>query len=115
MKEFLEKEILKYIDNPQYYNFKYNENINEDALTEDWLKNNTSWIYKVAILTAIDSNKCDFVDVIIGTQRHKSSEPKFVGYFTFFDGENHDIPRVIKRIIDLLKINNDVFIDDNEI
>lgn len=103
MKKFLKEEILKKVVKPEFYSFDYAENKNNDALTEKWLENRTSYIYKVGVLTAMDSNKCDFVHVVIGTQRDENSEPELKGYFWFGEGENDDMGRVIERAFELLK------------
>ena len=103
MKKFLKSELLKKIGNPEYYSFDYSENKNNDALTDAWLDNRTSYIYKVAVMTAIDSNKCDFAHVVIGTQRGENSVPELKGYFYFGGGENDDMGRVIERAFKLLQ------------
>ena len=103
MEDFLRNELLNKIINPNYYSFDYLENTNIDALSEDWLENNTSYIYKVAVMTAIDVNKCDFVHIVIGTQRKIISEPELKGYFYFSEGENDDMGEVIKRAFNLLQ------------
>lgn len=89
--------------------FDYSESINEDALSEDWLKNRTSYIYKVGVLTAIDSNKCDWVYVVIGSQRHPKSPVQIIGILHFESGENDDIRSVIDRAVDLLNYSHPVF------
>lgn len=109
MEEFLRNEILKKVDDPQYYFFRYAENVNNDALSDKWLENRISYIYKVAVLTAIDKDKCDYAHVVIGTQRADRSEPELKGYFYFSEGENDDIGRVIERAFDLLKSIHPVF------
>lgn len=84
MKQFLkdyllnEKNIIS-----EYYNFHYSEDVNNDALSEDWLENRTSYIYKIAVLTAINSNKCDYVHVVIASMRGENTTPEIKGYFYF--------------------------------
>lgn len=81
---------------------RYKESINKDALTEAWLENRTSYIWKVGVLTLIDNNKADFIHVAIGTQRMPQASPVVVGYFHFKEGENDDPTRVIERAVNLL-------------
>jgi len=91
---------------------EYSEDVNKDALSDDWLENRTSFIYKVGVLCAIDRNKCDWVYVVIGTQRGENSKPEVKGTFYFNKGENDDIGRVIKRAFDCMKIIHPVFEED---
>jgi len=109
MEEFLKAELLKKIKNPEYYSFDYSENKNNDALTDAWLNNRTSYIYKVGVMAAIDRNKCDFAHVVIGTQRGENSEPELKGYFYFNEGENDDMGRVIERAFKLLQYIHPAF------
>jgi len=108
MEQFLKEELKKTYsdieDGCVHYN--YSENINKDVDNGTWLENKSSYIHKVAILTAIDNNKCDYVNIIIGTQRSKNSTPKIIGTFDFSNGENDDMGKVIKRAIDLLQLNS---------
>ena len=108
MEQFLKEELLKKInddndDNEKYYSFYYSENNNKDALTNEWLDNQTSFIYKVSVMVAIDNNKCDFAHVVIGVQRSEKSQPELKGYFYFSGGENDDMGRVIDRAFKLLQ------------
>ena len=109
------KELLKdYLQNekkikPEYYSFEYSEDTNVDALSDDWLENRTSYIYKIGVLAAIDSNKCDFVHVVIASIRDENSTPEIKGYFHFDKGENDDMGRTIDRAFKLLQYMNSVF------
>ena len=103
MEGFLKEEILKKIGNPEHYSFDYAENKNKDSLSDKWLENRTSYIYNVGVLTAIDSNKCDFAHIVIGTQRGENSTPELKGYFYFGEGENDDMGSVIERAFELIK------------
>ena len=107
MKNYLKEYLfLNYPDVKEYenyYNFYYSENENRDALTNDWLDNKTSYIYKVGVLCAIDSNKCDFVHVVIGSQRAEYSEAEFKGYFYFKDGDNDDMGKTLERALEVMK------------
>ncbi len=70
MKEFLKNYLIKEKKiSPEYYRFNYSEDVNEDALSNDWLESGTSFIYKVGVLTAVDSNKCDFAQIAIASMR----------------------------------------------
>ena len=103
MEDFLKQELLKKIEAEEYYAFDYNENVNQDALTEEWLENNTSYIYKVGVMTAVDNNKCDFAHIAIATQRCDKSNPELKGYFHFNKGENDDMGLVLERAFELIK------------
>lgn len=115
MKDLLKKYLIdkypamKGYDDDGYYSWQYQESVNKDALTEDWLENRTSCIYKVGVLCAIDSNKCDFVHIAIGTQRDDVCEPEIKGSFYFSEGENDDMGRVIKRAIECLEFIHPAF------
>lgn len=109
MEDFLKEELLKHIKNDDYYSFSYQEDINNDALTDAWLEKETSYIYKVAVMTAIDSNKFDFAHVVIGVQREQNSDYQLKGYLYFSEGENDDMGRVIKRSLDLLEYMHSAF------
>lgn len=83
--------------------WQYSEDVNTDALSDDWLENGTSYIHKVAVLCAIDANKCDWVHVAIGTQRGENSEMEVKGMFYFNEGENDDMGGVIDRAFKLMQ------------
>ncbi len=102
MKERLKSHLeLLHTFNPDWTTWRYDENINVDALSDEWLKNGTSYIYKVGVLCAIDSNKCDWVWVAIGTQRSHSADIEVKGMFHFCEGENDDMGRTILRALEL--------------
>lgn len=98
-------------DFEKYFAITYTEDINNDALSDKWLDNETSWIYKVGVLTAIDKNKCDEVFIVIDTQRNEQYQPDIIGELRFRRGENDDIMRVIKRAVKLLTQVHSVFED----
>lgn len=103
MKHILKEAILGRFDFDEYWtSWRYSENVNPDALTEDWLKSRTSYIYKVGVLAAIDANKCDWACIAIGTQREENSPVQVIGVLRFNEGENDDMGRVIKRATQLL-------------
>lgn len=87
----------------------YQESVSPDALTSAWLDNRTSYIWKVGVLTVIDSNKCDWVHLVVGMQRDDKSDPIIIGELYFPQGENDDIARVLQRTIELLKPIHPVF------
>lgn len=98
------KEYLKSFEKLEddFTSWKYLEDTNDDALSNDWLEKRTSWIYKVEVLAGIDSNKCDWAVVAIGTQRNKDSKIDIIGRLNFNKGENHDIGRVLDRALKVL-------------
>jgi len=110
MKEFLKnhlKSISEFDD--EWTSWEYSEDVNEDANTDAWLENRTSFVYKVGVLCAIDSNKLDWIDIAIGTQRIEGSEFEVKGTLSFHRGENDDVGRVIKRAVDCMKYINPIF------
>ena len=110
MRQTLEDHLRSIIDlNEDRTTYRYSENINNDALNGTWLDNRTSYIYKVAVLCAIDSNKCDWAHIVIGTQRTDYSQGEVKGVFSFNQGENDDIGRVISRAFDLIKLSHHAF------
>jgi len=109
MKEYLELELSKKIGNSENYTFNYLEDNNLDVINNTWLENRTSYIYKVAVMTAIDSNKCDFAHVVIVTQRSINAKPELKGYLYFREGENDDMGAVIQRAFELLKCMHPAF------
>lgn len=109
MEKFLRDYLKEKIANEAYYSFDYSEDINKDALSDKWLTNRTSYIYKVAVLTAIDRNKCDYAHVVIGTQRNDESDHEIKGYFHFCRGENDDMGKTIERAVSMLKLVHPAF------
>lgn len=95
----------------EWINFRYRENVNKDALSEDWLKSRTSYIYKVGVLCAIDANKCDWAYAVIGTQRSENSPVQIIGTLHFEEGENDDMGWVMKRVNHLLAYIHPAFED----
>lgn len=84
-------------DYPDYRS--YQENVNPDALDRDaWLDNNTSYIWKVGVLSQIDSNKCDYVRLFIGHER-APGRFDFIGMLHWAGGENDDIGRSLGRYL----------------
>ncbi len=94
---------------PEWTVWDYSEDINPDALTDEWLESRTSWVYRVGVLCAIDRNKCDWVHIAIGTQRREDEDFEIKGTFYFSEGENDDMGRVIGRAFSLLKSSHPAF------
>jgi len=110
MKELLTERLkLIYNIDDDYTCWHYREDVNKDALSRDWLDKGTSYIYKVAIVLAIDSNKCDWVYAAIGTQRGDKSSPICLGTLHFAEGENDDMGRTIKRALELMQYTHGAF------
>ena len=112
MKQFLENQLWKIhkMDSTRpYCHVQYSEDRNPDALSDDWLENHTSYVYKTAVLLVSDSNKFDWAYILMATQRGKDSEPEFIGSLHFQRGENDDIARVIQRMIRQLALLHPVF------
>lgn len=111
----MEIELIKHLEKQgadRYAGFtRYQESINPDALSDDWLDNKTSYIWKVGVLTIIDNNKADWIYVAIGTQRTPRANPEVIGYLHFRHGENHDPARVIERAVKMLADMHPQFID----
>lgn len=78
----------------------YQENVNDDALTDAWLENRTPFIWKVGVLAQWDSNKCDWMRVFIGHEREPGNR-EFIGMLHYQDGENDDIGRSLSRAVEL--------------
>ncbi len=88
---------------PEFYHFDYSEDINQDAITGDWLENRTSYIYKIGVLAAIDNNKCDYVSIAFSSMRGENSQPEIKGYLEFSQGENDDIGSTMDRAFKLIQ------------
>lgn len=95
--------------NKDSVSYQYEEDVNKDAATDKWLDNGTSFVWKVGVLTAIDTNKCDWVHFALAIQKTPHSEVDIIGHFNFCDGENDDIGRVLERMIKCLKAIHPVF------
>jgi hypothetical protein len=114
MKEFLiEYARKKCSDLESVYNIQYKEDVNDDAINGDkWLDKGTSYIWKVGVLALIDSNKCDFVRVIIAHQRTNNHDIEIIGELYWSDGENDDIGRCLDRYLECLRCLHLVFTND---
>lgn len=113
MKKFLLSKAAELINgyNESFVHSLYEENENRDAISsnDDWLKNGTSWIYKVGVLVVIDANKCDFMWILIATQRNEFESYEFIGLLHFNKGENDDVARTLNRVMKELKFMHPVF------
>jgi len=105
MKDFLKQSMGQFDRyDSDWTSWRYAENLNQDVANGFWLESETSFIYKVSVLAAIDANKCDWADIAIGIQRSPNSRNEFIGLLRFKHGENDDIGRVLIRALNL--INN---------
>ncbi len=82
---------------------KYRERVNRDALSDDWLKNRTTYIYKVGVYIVMDDNKMDWLYAFYGMQRRETGGFEFLGYLNFPQGENDDMARTFDSIFDMIK------------
>lgn len=90
-------------------NIQYHEDTNEDALDRDaWIRNRTSYIYRIGLLALIDANKCDWVTVLIGHER-QPGQFEFIGKLHWHDGENDDIGRSLGRYLKVMRWMHPVF------
>lgn len=96
-------------DWPDCRSFKLNEN--PDALSDDWLTSQTSYIWRVGVLAQWDSNKCDYARIFVGHER-EPGKLEFIGMLHYQDGENDDIGRSLQRIVDVAGDIHPAFMDD---
>ena len=90
----------------------YQEDINPDAVNgDDWLENNTSYIWKVGVLSIADGNKRDWAHLLIGHQREPGATCEFIGKPNWYDGENDDPGRCLKRYIKCAELADVLFED----
>ena len=76
----------------------YRESANPDALSDDWLENRTTYIYKVGVYIVHDDNKMDWLYAFYGYQRYEKGGFQFLGYLNFPRGENDDMERTFGTI-----------------
>ena len=114
LEEFLRNKANKELkkDNEDWYSTQYIESINKDAITDDWLDNNTTYIYNVGVLALWDSNKCDYAYAFIGHQRNENQNFQFIGMLKWKNGENDDIGRSLAKYVELLTKTHPIFIND---
>lgn len=87
---------------------RYRVSENSDALTDRWLENKTSYIWRVGVLAQWDSNKCDYAHIFIGHER-EPGKLEFIGHLYYQDGENDDIGASLKRFTELAGIIHPAF------
>ena len=110
MEEFLKDHLNTVSElSDEWTHWDYSEDTNTDALSDEWLDNRTSYIYKVGVLCAIDSNKCDWAYIAIGTQRTDQHAPEVKGVFHFNQGENDDMGRVMDRAMNMIRLAHPAF------
>lgn len=90
---------------------RYLQNVNEDALSDVWLDNGTSYIWKVGVLTIIDGNKRDWAYAFIGHHREPNRSCEFIGVLHWRDGENADPGPCLRRYVSLLSEADIIFED----
>ena len=115
MKKFLMQQVPKRILNDDFITpiISYEEDINPDAINgQDWLDNNTSYIWKVAVLSIADGNKRDWAYLYIGHQRSPDHVFEFIGELYWSDGENDDIGRCLRRYLKCAE-NADILYEDD--
>lgn len=87
----------------------YQEDVNDDAKTDAWLDNNTSYIWTVGVLAVVDGNKRDWGYLFIGHQREPGAPFEFIGKLHWADGENDDPKRCLGRYIKCAKMADILF------
>lgn len=114
LKKFLEKEAGDLL----YDNFiapivKYVEDVNPDAADGDaWLKNKTSYIWKIGVLSIADGNKRDWAYLFIGHQREPDARFELIGNLYWSDGENDDPARCLRRYLKCAADADILFLED---
>ena len=87
----------------------YAEDVNPAAIDGDrWLKERTSFIWKVGVLAQWDSNKCDYARLFIGHEREPGN-CAFIGCLFWRGGENDDIGRCLPRYLRIAQRLHPVF------
>lgn len=80
---------------------RYEESVNPDAANGGaWLESNTSYIWKVGVLSIADGNKRDWAYLLIGHQREPNARFEFIGKLYWSDGENDDPGRCLRRYVE---------------
>ncbi len=77
---------------------QYIEHVNPDAAgnAQAAIEAGTSFVHRVGVLAAWDSNKCDEAWLLLG-QQQDGEAPRCVGVFFWEQGENDDIGGVLQR------------------
>ena len=99
----MEDFLLNKMDSVEALSFQpsinYSEDINDDALSNAWLDNGTSYIWKVGVLTVVDGNKADWAKMYIAHQRSPAHLIQFIGRMYWEEGENDDMARCLHRYL----------------
>lgn len=93
---------------PDNWHERYTEHDNPAALTDAWLENSSSYIWRVGVLTRIDNNKADWMHVWIGHER-RPGKTEYIGHLHYADGENDDPGRCLMRALELLAMQHPSF------
>lgn len=110
--EYADKAMPKY-DSDEYYE-RYSDNTNQAALTDAWLEDSSSYIWRVGVLTRIDNNKSDWMFAFIGHER-APGQFEFIGSLHYADGENDDPGRCLARALELLSYHHPSFDPDRHV
>jgi hypothetical protein len=101
LQEFLRNEAGSLLENDFFTPIvSYVEDVNDDALSDDWLANGTSYIWKVGVLSVADGNKRDWAYLFIGHHRDQHHGFEFIGRLNWADGENDDPARCLRRYLE---------------
>jgi len=80
-----------------------------------WLETKQSFIRRVGVLAVWDSNKTDYAGLFYGMMRSADSQPIFVGFQWFPEGENDDIGRLLDRYSNCIaQVGHPVFWGDQD-
>jgi hypothetical protein len=79
----------------------YRENVHPDALTDRCYESHTSFIWKVGVLSVIDGNKMDWMNVLMGYEV-RPGHFEIIGEFKFEQGENADLAWTLHRTFKLI-------------
>jgi len=88
----------------------YREDANDDALTGAWLDNETSYIWKVGVLSVVDGNKRDWGYLFIGHHRKPNYPFEFIGELCWGNGEKDDPGQCLERYLKCAK-NADILFE----
>lgn len=86
----------------------YTEDINPDVLDGSWIHKQTSYIWKVGVLSIVDPNKADWAYLVIGHERLPGMR-EFIGIMRWKAGENDDIARCLRRYVECAGFNDTIF------
>lgn len=93
---------------------QYVEHANDGVLDDGWMVDGSSFIWKVGLLAVVDSNKADWVKVLIATE-HQPGCVEMMGKMDFPKGVNDDVGRVLNRVFSLFtKLDHPIFTEVQE-